>query len=59
MTSWYLEKATDKNTVHHPVCIVPAPFCAMREMNDGRYSPRDVSSESDNLRMERENNVEF
>lgn len=28
---------TDRNTVQHSVLILPAPCCAMLNVNDGRY----------------------
>lgn len=34
--NWPPEMAMDRNMVQHPVWMVPASFCAVRYMNDGR-----------------------
>lgn len=53
------ETATDRNMVEHPVWIVPAPFCAMHFVKDGRYLSGDEAPEAEKLGKERKNNVEF
>lgn len=53
------ETATDRNAVHCPLQILPAPFCAMPYVNDGEYLPGNEGPESRNLGVEWRNNVKF
>lgn len=46
-----------KYWVVHKTCIVPAPFCAMRYNNDGRYLPGVTTLEAGRLAKLREKTV--
>lgn len=50
---------TVRNKVQHPVRIVPAPFYAMRYVNNQSYLPGDEAPEAEKLRKTRKNNVAF
>lgn len=58
-TSRFLETLTDWNIMHHSMWIVPASFCAMRYMNDGRCLPGDEAPEGEKLQKEQRKDVKF
>lgn len=53
------EKVVQRDKVQHNVWILPAPFCAMRYVNNGRYLTADDDQELDHVRNMPKNNVEL
>lgn len=53
------EVAMNSELVQRSVWIVPALFCVMCDVNDGRYLPANKARESENLRKNRMKSIEF
>lgn len=53
------EKTTDKNMMHRPACIAPAPLYAMHYVKNELCLPADEAPKTEKLREKRKNNVEF
>lgn len=53
------EMIRGRKMVHHAVCIVLAPFCAMRYVSHERYLQGYETLEGEKLRKIRKNHVAF